>query len=189
MAKIIATDIRAGALIVRDGRLLRVTSCRHVHVGGRGGAYMQVETKDAESGAKISARIRTDEKIERPFVEARRMRFLYRDGDSLFFMDEENFEQTELPVSAVDGREGFLLPDAEVQASVYEGRIVAVALPAAVVLTVRETAPQAKGATASASYKPATMETGVTVMVPPFVGVGEKIRVNTDSGEYLARGE
>jgi elongation factor P len=188
MAKIAATEIRANALIVRDGRLLRVVACRHVHVGGRGGAYMQVEAKDAESGAKIGMRIRTDEKIERPFVETRAMRFLYREGDSLILMDEENFEQSALPAAALDGREGYLLADAQVQASVYEGRVVAVALPQSVTLQVADTAPQVKGATASASYKPATMETGITVMVPPFVSAGEKIRVSTETGEYQARG-
>ena len=187
MAIISATEVRAGALIERDGRLWRVARAKHVHVGGRGGAYMQVEAKDVESGAKTNIRLRTDEKVERPFVERRDMRFMYRDADGFVCMDERSYEQAALPEELFEGREGFLIPDTVVGVNFHEGRPIGVEMPAAVTLEVTQTEPQAKSATASSSYKPATMETGVTVMVPAFVGEGEKIRVNADTGEYVER--
>ena len=187
MAIISATEVRAGALIERDGRLWRVARAKHVHVGGRGGAYMQVEAKDVESGAKTNIRLRTDEKVERPFVERRDMRFLYQDGDGFVCMDEQSYEQVTLSADLLEGREGFLIADTVIGVNFHEGRTIGVELPSAVTLEVADTEPQAKGATASSSYKPATMETGVTVMVPAFVSPGEKIRVNADTGEYVER--
>lgn len=187
MAKISATDIRAGTLIEVDKRLWRVGKARHVHVGGRGGAYIQIEAKDIETGGKNSFRLRTDEKVERPFVEQRGMRFLYKEGEDFLFMDEENFEQTALTADFFEGREGYILSDMPVAVNFYDNRAIGVTLPSSVELRITDTDPQAKGATASSSYKPATMETGITVMVPPFVAIGETIRVNTDSGEYMER--
>ena len=103
MEKISATEIRNGHLIAIGGRLWRVVRARHVHVGGRGGAYMQMEVKDVESGAKNNMRLRTDEKVERPFVEQRKMRYLYADGDGHVFMDEDNYEQATLRAELFDG--------------------------------------------------------------------------------------
>ena len=187
MAIISATEVRAGALIERDGRLWRVARAKHVHVGGRGGAYMQVEAKDVESGAKTNIRLRTDEKVERPFVERRDMRYLYPEDGAYVCMDEQTYEQTPLPGELFEGREGFLIADAVVGVNFHEGRPIGVEMPPSVTLQVAQTEPQAKSATASASYKPAEMETGVTVMVPAFVEIGEKIRVNPDTGEYMER--
>ena len=187
MAIISATDVRAGALIERDGRLWRVSRAKHVHVGGRGGAYMQVEAKDVETGAKSNIRLRTDEKVERPFVERRDMRCLYQEDGGFVCMDEQSYEQLTLPSDLFEGREGFLIADTVVGVNFHEGRPIGVEMPSAVVLEVSQTEPQAKNATASSSYKPAVMETGVTVMVPAFIGTGEKIRVNTDTGDYAER--
>ncbi|MDM5147549.1 elongation factor P [Candidatus Persebacteraceae bacterium Df01] len=187
MAKILATEVRGGILIEVDKRLWRVVRARHVHVGGRGGAYMQVEVKDIETGSKNSLRLHTDDKIERPHVEQHKMRFLYQDADGFVFMDEESFEQTTLGADMFEGREGFMLPDMLVEVNFYNERAIGITLPTSVTLEITNTDPQAKGATASSSYKPATVETGITVMVPPFVSSGEKIRVNTDSGEYMER--
>lgn len=187
MAKISATEIRGGILIELEGRLWRVSKSRHVHVGGRGGAYMQVEVKDIESGGKNNFRLRTDDKVERPFVEQRKMRFLYREGDDFVLMDEESFEQTTLSADFFEEREGYMLPDLLVEVNFYNERAIGATLPPSVDLCISQTDPQAKGATATSSYKPALMETGITVMVPPFVASGETIRVNTDSGEYMER--
>ena len=187
MAKIPATEVRAGILIEWEGRLWRIVKARHVHVGGRGGAYMQVEMKDIQTDNKNSARLRTDEKIERPFLEQKKMRFLYADGGEYFFMDDESFDQMTLGSDLFEGQEGFLLPETVVEMNLYEGKVVGVELPASVVLQVTETDPQSKGATAASSYKPATVETGITVMVPPFIDVGEKIRISVKDGEYLER--
>ncbi len=187
MSKVLATEIRAGNLIEFEKRVWRVLKCYHVHVGGRGGAFMQVEMKDIESGTKLNQRIRTEEKVERAFVDSREMEYLYNDGGSLVFMDKENYEQLSLSADFLEGQVGYLLPNTDVQMNFHNGRVIGLQLPPSVVQTITETEPNLKGATATSSYKPAKTETGLTVMVPPFVLEGEKIKINTDSGEYIER--
>lgn len=187
MARVIATEIRAGNLIEFEKRVWRVLKCYHVHVGGRGGAYMQVEMKDVESGTKLNQRFRTDEKIERAFVDSRNMQYLYQEGDNYVFMDKENYEQLSLSADFLEGQAEYLLPNIDVQVNFHNDRPIGLQLPPSVVLTVIETEPNVRGATVTSSFKPARTETGLTVMVPPFVGEGEKIKVNTDSGEYIER--
>jgi elongation factor P len=187
MAKVLATEIRAGNLIEWDKRIWRVLKAYHVHVGGRGGAFMQVEMKDIESGTKNNQRIRTDDKVERAFVEPRNMQYLYNDGDSYIFMDQETFEQLHLAADFLEGQAGYLTPNADVQVNFHNDRPIGVQLPSSVVLTITQTEPNLKGATATGSFKPATTDTGLTVLVPQFVGEGEKIKVNSDTGEYIER--
>ncbi len=187
VAKALATEIRVGNLIELDKRVWRVLKAYHVHVGGRGGAFMQVEMKDVESGTKRNERIRTDEKVDRAYVETRPMEYLYQDGDSYVFMDKESYEQLTLPADFLEGQAGYLLPNVNVQVNMHNERPIGIELPASVVLTIVETEPGIKGATATGSYKPAKTETGITVQVPQFVSEGEKIKVNTDSGEYMER--
>ena len=148
---------------------------------------MQVEMKDIESGTKTNQRFRTDEKVERAFVEGREMEYLYEDGSSYVFMDKETFEQLNLTAELLEGQVEYLLPNTVVLVNFHNERPIGVQLPPSVVLTITETEPTLKGATATGSFKPAKTETGLTVMVPPFVGEGEKIKVNTDSGEYIER--
>jgi elongation factor P len=187
MPKVLATEIRVGNLIEWDKRVWRVLKSYHVHVGGRGGAFMQVEMKDIESGTKTNQRIRTEDKVERAFVEARDMEYLYSDGDNYIFMDRETFEQLSLSADAIEGQAGYLLPNTPVQINFHNERPIGLQLPPSVVLTVTDTEPTLKNATATGSYKPATMETGITVMVPQFISSGEKIKVNTDDGSYIER--
>ena len=187
MAKVLATEVRVGNLIEWDKRVWRVLKSYHVHVGGRGGAFMQVEMKDIESGTKRNERIRTEDKIERAYVEQRGMQYLYSDGANYVFMDQETFEQLTLPDELLEGQSGYLIPSINVQVNFHNDRPIGVQIPSTVTLTVIETEPNLKGATATGSFKPAKTETGLTVMVPPFVGEGEKIKVNTDSGEYIER--
>ncbi|MBI4190382.1 MAG: elongation factor P [Betaproteobacteria bacterium] len=187
MAKVLATEIRAGDLIVWEKRVRRVLKAYHVHVGGRGGAFMQVEMKDIESGTKSNARIRTDDKVERTFVEQREMQYLYNEGGSFMFMDKETFEQLSLSAGFLEGQSGYLLPNADVQVNFHNDRPTSVQLPPSVALAVTETEPGLKNATATGSFKPAKTETGLTVMVPRFVSEGDKIKINTDSGEYIER--
>ncbi|MBI2311369.1 MAG: elongation factor P [Betaproteobacteria bacterium] len=187
MAKVLATEIRSGNLIEWEKRVWRVLKAYHVHVGGRGGAFMQVEMKDIESGTKNNVRIRTEEKIERAYVEPREMQYLYHDGDNFVFMDKNNFEQLHLSAEFLEGQAEYLLPNTDILVNFHNERPIGVTLPPSVVLTVAETEPNLKGATATGSYKPAKTETGLTVMVPPFVVEGEKIKVNTDNGEYMER--
>jgi elongation factor P len=187
MGKVLATEVRAGNLIEWDKRVWRVLKSYHVHVGGRGGAFMQVEMKDIESGTKRNERIRTEDKIERAYVEQRGMQYLYSDGANYVFMDQETFEQLTLPDELLEGQSGYLIPSINVQVNFHNDRPIGVQLPPTVTLTVVETEPNLKGATATGSFKPAKTETGINVMVPQFVSEGERINVNTDTGEYIER--
>lgn len=187
MAKILATEIRAGNLIEWDKRLWRVLKSHHVHVGGRGGAYMQLEMKDIESGQKRNERLSTDEKVDRPFIDKRRMVYSYHDGANYVFMDNETYEQLTLDADYLEGQAGYLLPNMEVDINQHNGRTIGIELPTSVVLEVIDTEPAIKNATATTTFKPAKLETGITVPVPPFVNVGEKIRVKTDDGSYIER--
>lgn len=187
MAKVLATEVRAGNLIEWDKRVWRVLKSYHVHVGGRGGAFMQIEMKDIESGTKKNERIRTEDKIERAYVEPREMQYLYSDGSDYVFMDQETFEQLTLPVDFLEGQSGYLIPNIDVQVNFHNDRPIGVQLPPSVTLAILETEPNLKGATATGSFKPAKTETGLTVMVPQFVASGERIKVNTDTGEYIER--
>jgi elongation factor P len=187
MAKVSAVEVRAGNLLEWEKRVWRVVKSHHVHVGGRGGAYMQVEMKDVESGTKTNTRFRTDEKVERAYVDSRVMEYLYNDGSAYVFMDKNSYEQLSLADDFLEGQSGYLLPNTEVKINFYNDRPIGLELPSTVVLTVVETEPNVKGGTVTTTYKPARMDTGLTVMVPPFVAEGEKIKVNTDSGEYVER--
>ncbi len=187
MAKVNATEIRAGNLLEHEKRVWRVLKSYHVHVGGRGGAYMQVEMKDIETGTKTNVRFRTEEKIERAFVEAREMEYLYNDGTGYVFMDKETFEQLTLAEDFLEGQSGYLLPNTPARVLFHNERPIGVELPASVELTVVDTEPGIKNATVTTSFKPATMETGLVVQVPPFVNAGEKIKVNTNDGSYMER--
>jgi elongation factor P len=187
MAKVSAVEIRVGNLLEWDKRVWRVLKCYHVHVGGRGGAFMQVEMKDIESGTKTNQRFRTEDKVERAFVEPRGMEYLYQDGESYVFMDKQNYEQLSLSADFLEGQSGFLLPNTDVQINFYNGRAIGVELPPSVVLTITDTEPAIKNATATTTFKPARMETGITVQVPPFVNQGERIKVNTNDGTYMER--
>jgi elongation factor P len=187
MAKVEAVEIRPGQLLEWDKRVWRVLKAYHVHVGGRGGAFMQVEMKDIDKGTKTNQRFRTEDKIERAFVEPRRMQYLYQDGDSYVFMDQENYEQMSLSAEFLEGQSGYLLPELEVQINFYNGRSIGIELPPSVVLTVEDTEPGIKNSTATSSFKPAKMQTGVTVQVPSFINTGDKIKVDTAEGKYMER--
>ncbi len=187
MAKVLATEIRAGNLLEVDKRVWRVLKSYHVHVGGRGGAFMQVEMKDVESGTKRNERIRTEDKVERAYVEPRDMQFLYQDGTGYVFMDKESYEQLTLPADFLEGQAGYLLPNTDVQVNFHNERPIAVQLPSSVVLAVVETEPAMRNATATGSFKPARLETGITVQVPQFIGEGDRIKVSTDTGDYMER--
>ena len=187
MAKVLATEIRAGNLIEMDKRVWRVLKSYHVHVGGRGGAFMQVEMKDVESGTKRNERIRTEDKVERAYVEPRDMQFLYQDGDGYVFMDKETYDQLTLPADFLEGQAGYLLPNTDVQVNFHNERPIGIQLPSSVVLTVVETEPAMKNATVTGSFKPAKADTGLTVMVPQFIEEGARIKVSTETGEYMER--
>ena len=187
MAKILATEIRAGNLLELDKRIWRVLKSYHVHVGGRGGAYMQIEIKDIETGQKRNERLSTDDKVERPYIDRRTMTYSYQDGEAYVFMDNETYEQLSLGTDFLEGQSGYLLPNMEVEINFHNGRAIGIQLPSSVVLEVVDVEPGIKNASATTSFKPAKLETGIVVQVPPFVNTGEKIRVSTDDGSYMER--
>ena len=186
MAKISANEIRLGGLIEHQGNLWRVLKKSHVKPG-KGGAFVQCELKDIINGTKLNERFRSTDKVEKPHVEPRKMQYLYADGENHVFMDSENYEQITLSAEDVEEQAGFLLPNTDVQINFYESTAIGIDLPANVILEVVETEGVVKGQTAAGGGKPALLETGIRVTVPTFVNTGEKIKVNTDTGEYVER--
>jgi elongation factor P len=187
MSKVSAVEIRAGHLIEWDKRVWRVVKSHHVHVGGRGGAFMQVELKDIEAGTKTNQRFRTDDRVEQALVDPRQMEYLYQDGAEYVFMDKQNYEQTSLGADFLEGQSGYLLPNTAVKVNFYNNRAIGLELPPSVVLAVTRTDPGIKNATATNTFKPAETETGLMVQVPPFISQGEKIKVSTVDGSYMER--
>ncbi len=186
--KISAFDARVGNLLEHQDKLWRVLRKNHVKPG-KGGAFVQLEMKCISDGGKLNERFRSEDKIEKARVEPRRMQYLYADGDgaSHVFMDVETYEQISLAAEDFESCAPYLLPSAEVHINFHNDAPIGMDLPAAVTLLVTETDAATRGQTASGSGKPATLETGLRVIVPTFIAAGEKIKVNTDSGEYIER--
>jgi len=184
--KIKAIQIRKGNVIEFRGDLYRVTEAVHV-TPGKGQAMMQVKMKRLSDGTNAEHRFRPDEAVEKATLISKEYQFLYRDGDNFYFMDLETYEQISLNSEMIGESEYYLLPDTIVQILFYEGQPIGVELPASVELKVVETEPNIKGATVSSSYKPATLETGLVVQVPPFIEIEDVIRVDTREGKYLDR--
>jgi elongation factor P len=184
--KISAFEVRPGNLLELQGKLWRVLKKQHVKPG-KGGAFVQLEMKEISQGTKLNERFRSEDKVEKAHVEAREMQYLYQDGDNHIFMDNSSFEQ--VPIAAEDLEEQiyYLLPNTNVIVTFHNDSPIGLDLPANVVLEVSETDAAIKGQTASGSGKPATLETGLVVTVPTFIEAGNKIKVNTDTGEYVER--
>ena len=186
--KISASEVRVGNLIEYQNKLWRVLKKNQVKPG-KGGAFAQLELKEISQGTKLNERFRTEDKLERAHVEVRQMQYLYQDGEQLIFMDLETYEQLNMPAEDLQEQIGYLLPNTEVQINFHNDTPIGFELPPNVVLEVVETETVVKGQTASGSGKPARLETGIRVMVPTFVNVGDRIKVNTDSGEYVERAD
>ena len=181
-----ASGLRRGQGVLWEGEVWIVFSSSHV-AKGKGQSYMQIELKNANTGQIIGRRFRVDEQLDEAFFERKRMEFLYADGDNMVMMDPETFEQGDIPKELVGDKNVYLLPNMEVEISYAEGKAVSVELPNTVELTVVDTPPQLKGATATNQLKDAICEGGATVKVPPFVGNGTVVKVDTRTGEYLGR--
>lgn len=186
--KIAGNEIKPGAVIEHDGSLWVAVKTQAVKPG-KGGAYNQVELKNLFDGRKLNERFRSAESVEAIELEFKPYTFLFEAGDVLTFMDKETFEQIEIAKDFMGERAAFLSEGMEVKVESYEGRPIAVKLPVQVTLSVLETDPVVKGQTAAPSYKPAVLENGLRVMVPPFIDVGSKIIVSTDDVEYIKRAE
>lgn len=173
-------------LVQMDGNLLRVMDITHL-TPGKGHGYVQTRFRNIRSGSLLDHKFRSDDSVERAMLDSRRMQYLYADGETHYFMDTETFEQVPLSAETLGDTVSYLLPESEITVELFEDEPVGLQLPLTVELAVRETAPAIKGATASAQLKPAELETGLVVQVPPFIANGDKIRVNTETGEYQGR--
>jgi len=188
MAKINGNEIRPGNVIEHDGGLWVAVKTNAVKPG-KGGAYNQVELKNLIDGTKLNERFRSAETVEKVRLEQKDFNFLYEQGDALVFMDTETYEQLELQKDFVGDRAAFLQDGMTVTVELYEERPIGISLPQQVTLEVAEADPVVKGQTAASSYKPAVLENGVRVLVPPFISAGEKIVVDTDELTYLRRAD
>ncbi|MEL6201465.1 MAG: elongation factor P [Pseudomonadota bacterium] len=186
--KINGNEIKPGNVLEHDGGLWVAVKTAHVKPG-KGGAFAQVELKNLIDGRKLNERFRANETVERVRLEQKDFQYLYEEGDSLVFMDNESYEQLELQKDFVGERAAFLQDGMIVTVEMHEERPIGVKLPDTVVLAVAETEAVVKGQTAASSYKPATMENGVRVMVPPFITADEKIVVDTNELTYVKRAD
>ena len=186
MASIQATRMKKGMLIKMGEDLFRVLELQHVTPGNLRG-FVRVKMRNIRNSALADNRFRSDDTVERATLDEREMQYLYHDGDDYYFMDTTSFEQVHLTSEALADSVGYLKPEMTIQVEFYGSEPVGIELPVTVDLKVVETAPGIKGATASNQIKPATLETGLVVNVPPFVNSGDVVRVSTDTGEYLSR--
>jgi elongation factor P len=186
--KINGNEIRPGNVISHKGELWLAVKTQAVKPG-KGGAFAQVELKNVVNGVKLNERFRATEKVERVRLEQKDYQYLYSEGDMLVFMDVESYEQIELQKGFVGERAAFLQDGMMVTVESHENRPLGISLPAHVTLEVAETEAVVKGQTAASSYKPAILDNGVRVMVPPFIKQGERIVVDTNSVEYVRRAD
>jgi elongation factor P len=181
-----ANDIRPGMVIRHNNELFSIHKAEH-RTPGNLRAFVQARMRNLRSGAMIDYRFRSTDTVERAILDETEMQYLYSDGDSFFFMNTANYEQVHLHKEVIGDRAQFMVPDVMIKVVFYEGNPVDVQLPATVDLKVVETEPGIKGASATNVTKPAKMETGLIVQVPPFVNEGEVIRIDTADGSYLER--
>lgn len=186
--KISGVDIRPGNNIEYEGGLWRAVKIQHTQPG-KGGAYMQVELKNLIDGRKNNVRFRSAESVERIRLDTKDFQYLYPEGDMLVFMDKETYEQINLPSDLLGDAAAFLQDGMEVVLEMYDDRAISVQLPDTVEALIVEADAVVKGQTASSSYKPAILENGVRIMVPPHIGAGTRIVVDVYAQEYVKRAE
>lgn len=187
MPNIGANSIRAGNILNYNGKLWIVSKTPEHTMPGKGGAFVQVEMKDIRTGTKLNERFRSAESVDRVTLEQKDHQFLYAEGDMLTLMDLESYEQLSVNKELAGDAAVFLQDGMKVMVESYEGMVLSIALPDTVILTISEADPVVKGQTATSSYKPAVLENGVRVMVPPFIESGIRIVVKTEDGSYVER--
>jgi elongation factor P len=186
--KINGNAIRPGDVIDHQGGIWVAVKTQHVKPG-KGGAFAQVELKNLIDGRKLNERFRADDKVEQVELERADFSYLYDAGDALVFMNQETYEQVELSKAFVGDQAPYLQEGMKVKIASHDERPIGLTLPETVVLEVVESEPTIKGQTASSSYKPAVASNGMRIMIPPFMDVGERIVVSTDTGDYLRRAD
>ena len=186
--KIGANTIRPGNVIEHEGKQYSVLKIQLI-TPGKGGAFIQVDMRDIKTGLKTNQRWRTADTVEKLSTDQKTANYLFADGDMLTFMDSDTYDQIQIPRDLLEERAAFLQDGMKVTVESHEGRPIGVAIPDQVTLEVVEAEPVVKGQTAASSYKPARLENGVRVLVPPFVGVGERVVVDTNELTYVRRAE
>jgi elongation factor P len=181
-------DLKNGMTLDLSEGLFSVVEFQHVKPG-KGGAFVRTKLKNVRTGAVLERTFRADEKVEQAVIDKREMQYLYRDGEQYVFMDNVSYDQLNVEAPALGGAARFVKEGDSAVLSLYDGEIVGVDLPAAVELTVSETEPGLQGDRVSGARKPATLETGLVVSVPLFVNPGDRVKVDTRSGEYLTRAQ
>jgi len=178
--------MKKGMLIKIGQDLFRVLELQHVTPGNLRG-FVRVKFRNIRTGALADQKLRSEDFVERATLDEREMQYLYRDGEAFHFMDTASYEQLHIEAEALGDNVNYLIPDALIKVEFYGSEPVGIELPPTVDLVVEDTAPGIKGATASNQIKPARLETGLVVNVPPFVNTGDRVKVSTDTGEYLSR--
>ncbi len=181
-----ANDLRPGMVIRHQNDLFAIHKAEH-RTPGNLRAFVQARMRNLRTGAMIDYRFRSEDDVERAVIDEVEMQYLYADGDHYSFMNIQNYEQIHLHKDVIGDRVNYLVPDVVLKVEFFEGRPIDIQLPPTVDLTVVETEPGIKGASATNVMKPAKLETGLVVGVPPFIGEGEKIRVDTSTGGYMER--
>ena len=180
------SDLRKGITIELDGRLLTILDYQHIKMG-RGSAQVRLKFRDVRTGAIFEQTFQAGTRFNRARVERRPMQYLYNDGEFYHFMNTETYEQVAVPAEKVGDAAKFLRESDIVDVVLYGDEVIGIELPPTVELTVTETEPGFKGDTATGATKPATLETGLVVQVPLFINTGDRIKVNTETGEYVER--
>jgi elongation factor P len=181
------SQVRKGMVIVGDdGQLYHVVD-RDLNTPGNWRAILQLKLKNLKTGSITDRRVRPQDKVEQAYLDKREMEYIYQDSTGYVFMDMETYDQISLQADMVAELMLYMKPNTRAHIIFHDGKPLSLELPATVELQVIETEPSVKGATAAAQYKPATLETGLKITVPPFINIGEAIRVDTRSGEYLER--
>ena len=178
--------VRVGNVIEHNSRLWVAVKTQAVKPG-KGGAFNQVELKDIRNGSKLNERFRADAQVERVRLEQAKAQFLFRDGDMLTFMDAENYEQTNIDASLLGDQVTYLQDGMNVTIESYEGEALSVVMPDTVIFEITEADAVVKGQTASSSYKPAVLENGARIMVPPHIGTGVRVVIKPVDGSYVER--
>jgi elongation factor P len=186
VASIAYSELRRGMIIIEDGQLFQVLD-RDLKTPGNLPSKLRLKLKNLKSGLVNDKRVHPEDKVEQAYLETRAMQYLYKEGDGFIFMDNETYDQIHLSKEWVGEQMLYLKENDEVKVTLYEGKPLSLELPNTVDLKVTETDPALKGATAAAQYKPATLETGLKISVPPFIGIGDMVAIDTRTGEYLSR--
>ena len=179
-------DLKNGLVLNIDGQLWAVIEFQHVKPG-KGGAFVRTKLRNLKNGAVIERTFNAGIRVEQAMLEKKDMQFLYRDGDTYVFMDQETYDQENVAPAALGDAADYMIENSVAQIAYYNGEIITVEIPASVELTIADTEPGIQGDRVSGARKPATLETGKVVQVPLFINPGDRVKVDTRTGEYMTR--